>query len=152
MQDMKGVGQESSLSYVSTRRRLLTTLWKSLESSSMQDGAHLAVTPDAGWHSRSGHAQRALGMMQQHVARKTFAYQAAALCEHRSTLSLTHTALTTSDRSGVRAPPQYLAQRAQGKVLPAAALGENCRISGPMHTRFGISDHDGVEGSWHCLS
>ena len=49
IQDMKGVGQESSLSYLSAGRRPLTTLWESLESSSTQDGAHLAVTPDAHW-------------------------------------------------------------------------------------------------------
>ena len=49
MQDTKGVGQESSLSYLSAGRRPLTTLWESLESSTTQDGAHLAVMPDAHW-------------------------------------------------------------------------------------------------------
>ena len=45
----KGVGQESSLSYLSAGRCPLTTLWESLESSSMQDGAHPAVMPDEYW-------------------------------------------------------------------------------------------------------
>ena len=49
IQDMKGVGQESSLSYLSAGRRPLTTLWESLESNPTQDGAHPAVIPDAHW-------------------------------------------------------------------------------------------------------
>ena len=44
---IKGVGQESSLSYLSAGRCPLTTLWESLESSSTQDGTHPAVIPDA---------------------------------------------------------------------------------------------------------
>ena len=46
---IKGVGQESSLSYLSAGRCPLTTLWESLESSSIQDGAHLVVIRDAHW-------------------------------------------------------------------------------------------------------
>ena len=46
---INGVGQESSLSYLSAVRCPLTTLWESVESSLIQDGAHPAVIPDTYW-------------------------------------------------------------------------------------------------------
>ena len=72
---MKGVGQESSLSYLCRVVPANHTMGEP------------RVQLDTGWRSPGGHARRALGMMQQCVGRKTLAHHVSKSCfstvEHR---------------------------------------------------------------------
>ena len=135
------MGQESSLSYLSTGRCPLTTLWESLESSSRRMALTQQSSPtctgyDAATSGEGNISTTGCGVAKASLHAKPDAYWARHFrpLQRESAaamLSLTSTGRSTSDRDVVKSITARRARRVLGMALMTVTTRERCRNAKP---------------------
>ena len=138
---IKGVGQESSLSYLSTGRCQLTTLWESLESSSRRMALTWRLYPtrtgyDAATCGEGNIGTSGCGIAKASLHAKPDAYSArhSRPRQHESAaamLSPTSTGRSTSGHGVLKSIAARHARRVLGTALMTVTTRERCRNAKP---------------------